>query len=264
MWEQWTGRDLQKITEKGILSYHSLYNIIARKFLWNYVTIIMILESPDDVVASVSALYQVVSHDQVHECIIYDNTCSGDRHTGYLDNLSNINKKFTVIKGGNNRRQKQEIKSALFTKPEHGIIMYVDDNAIGVGNGVAGVGTHLIDTLVDLMYDESIGMLGLVGGTIQKGSKGAVQTIANVPSDQVSECLVGWQIFRTELRLLGLKIETQFESQLSDLDFSFQVRSLGKVLMLLPSHDLVAPPKVINFSKDQWSLFNKKWTSYPK
>lgn len=258
LWDRWNCRELQKITEDNIYTYHSLYNIMARKFLRNYITIVMILEAGDDAKAVISVLYQVVSHDLIHECLIYDQA-TDDSQVSYLDNLPNINHKFTVIKGGHHPRKTAEIKAELFTKPEYGIIMYLGDN-----HDTKHIDSHMLETVVDLMYDESIGMVGFAGGTIQRGSKGGVQVMSNVDSEQVAECLVGWQIFRTELRFFGLKIETQFESQLSDLDLSFQVRNLGKVLMLLPSQDLVAPPKVINFSKDQWSLFNSKWKSYPK
>jgi len=212
LWELENENILRNINEQNIFEQNTLYNIIARKFIKNHITIIMILSNiPDNIVEMIGSFYKILSKDIIHECIIYYNGCElNTENQRYSDNLSNINPKFKV----NVQQIKQntsEIKKHLCEDIKSGIIFYTN-NMIHIKN------ENIMEKLTNYLYDESIGMIGIAGRNDNESSK------------FVDE-IYGLQVFRSEIFSYGIKIDTNnFDD---DMEFSKRIKNLGKKLLII-------------------------------
>jgi hypothetical protein len=146
LWERWTGRALKEITLDNLKSHKSLYNLLARKFIWSRVMIMMNLKdlpkttTCEALVAVIGSYYKVLCLDEV-ECMCIDYQDFEDTYANdYLQKLSRINPKFRpkcdTVKVGVILRV-----DSLYKLPDQSVITQV----------------------VDLLYNESNGVVGLYG-----------------------------------------------------------------------------------------------------
>jgi hypothetical protein len=256
LWETWCGIYLRKINEKSLFEYNSLYNIICRKFIRNDVTLILILNDlSDKTVQSIATFYKILNRDDVSEFIIYDNRNEGEKYLKFLDNLVNINPKFKVIHG-EAKKDTFQIKRDLCREVKTGIIFCID--------GLIHMdGDKIMDIVIDLMYDESIGMLGIVGGNINSVTH-SCQMLDKCDIVTTVDYISNVQIFRSEIFYYNVKFDV--ENPLCDVDFSFQIRNLGKSLLVIPSKDVVTGVElsVNQASRDLWNELLEKWNKLLK
>lgn len=255
LWETWTGRELQKINEQNLYDHHSLYNLMCRKFLKNNITIIMVINIKfhwHETIKAIGTFYKTLTRDNVSEFIIYDLGHDDTTLLEYLDNLSNINQKFKIVHMPKTLAI-QDIKKESINKIDDGIICFMDQP-------IHLINEKLFDFVVEYLYDESIGMIGLTGGYLSSLSKSDPHQNLSCEKNTLVDYLVGCQFFRSELKFYNVQINTN--EPLYDLDFSSQIRDLGKILLLMPYKDLInnhMDDSLNQIPKDLWSNFMKKW-----
>jgi hypothetical protein len=253
LWDTWCGPDLRKINEQSIHEYNSLYNIMGRKFVSNCVTILMIVQEVDDqIVQAIGTFYKVLARDEVNGFVIY-NDSHNEKISDYLANLPNINPKFTIIHDDTPKSIPQ-IKADLISRVKSGIIWFI--------NGLISLTSDkIVDESISYMYDESIGMIGVNGGYVNTSNRAEqYQNIVAVEDNSLVDYINTLQIFRSELLFYNVKVDT--DQPLYDIDFSFQVRNMGKSLLVIASKDVqIISNSKMSTSKEQWSDLFKKWSN---
>jgi hypothetical protein len=253
LWETWCGRDLQKITPDNVHTVHSMYNLMARKYFANSITIIMVVPacatSLTSVVASIGSFYQVLMRDDVVSMVIYNNSAL-DLHE-YLDNLPNINPKFVVMQA-TQPENVAHVKRQLCEKVVSGIIFYMDQC-------VQIVCEHVMDTMdnmVELLYDESVGMVGFSGGNIKGNICQPIHT--DVSGQCVVSYVQGCQVFRSELVHYGIKLDP--DNLVPDLDYCCQIRNVGKKIVMLTDNRVNVDVSGYRVTKEMMTILCQKWS----
>ena len=255
LWEKWTGRELQKISEQNLYDHHSLYNLMCRKFFRNNITLIMMINMKihaNEAIKAIGTFYKTMTREDVSEFIVYDMGHDDAKLMEYLDNLPNINQKFKVIHLPKTSTI-QNIKRESINKINDGIICFMDQP-------IRLSSEKLFDFVVDYLYDESIGMIGLTGGYLSNSSKLDPHQNLSCEKNTTVDYLVGCQFFRSDLKFYNIQID--IDDPLYDLDFSSQIRDLGKILLLLSCKDLInnhMDDSLNHIPKNLWSTFMKKW-----
>lgn len=248
LWDVWNSKYLNVIDEQDLFNYHSFYNIISRKFLRNNITFIMIINDNNDcIINCLGTYYQILSRDDVSQFIVYNNVINKDIQPElleYIDNLPNINNKF-IIHHGTTKRTIPEIKQELLQTINEGIICFVNQC----------IHNELLDNVKEYLYDESIGMIGVTGGCVIKNHH--LQNITQCQQNTIVDYIEGCQFFRSELKYFNIGFNTDV---LYDIDFSFQIRSLGKQLMLIPFNNTIKQNiDYQNITNNQWLALFDKW-----
>ena len=93
---------------------------------------------------------------------------------------------------------------------------------------------------------------------------GKHQDILDSDTARIVDVLAGCcQVFRRDLRLLGVELDGKF--WVEDADFSFQIRQLGKRLLLIPQQGLVnhvwggSGNEFAGLFEKNWKYFTNKW-----
>jgi hypothetical protein len=248
LWESWCVPHLQKINELSINEYHSLYNLIGRKFLCNQVTLILILPEQNNLslVAVIGSYYKILARNDVNQMIIY---ASDTQVSSFLDNLPNINPKFRVIYGTHSPSHCR--KSDLVNYVTSGIVCLMTEL-------ITLTDESLIDTVVSYMYDESLGMLGITGGHINVSNYSEpFQKVEGVDKAKIVDYVTKLQIFRRELLYYNIKLDVD------DIDLCFQIHNIGKSMVIMPPSgaQIISSIGSIQYSKDQLTDLFKKWKS---
>lgn len=250
LWETWCGRYLQNINEQSLFQSQSFYNLLARKFIQNSLTLIMIVSGDkEQVVSTIGSYYKIVARDDVSEMIIYDNYSHDSELISYLDNLPNINPKFKVIHAAQ-LEETPYIKRSLCEAVNTGVIIWFDQPMV--------INEEIIDQAVDALYDESIGMVGLIGGNFMTNHK--YEEVSQKEKNVIVDSVIGCQFFRSELQFYGIHLDTS--QLLYDLDFCCQIKNLGKNIVLLSITESVpiASVKLPQVTKEVWGQFFQKWS----
>lgn len=253
LWEAWNIGHLKKINEKSIHTDDTLYNIVGRKFIKNKITFILIVYEYDtDVIQIIGTFYGLLNRNDVEKFIIYENHVNNEEILTYLNNLPNINKLFQITHAKNYLND-NEIKDQLTRSVTSGIICYMDHPSYVIT-------PDFCDSFVDMLYDESIGIIGVIGGYLNKNK----MTFVKTSNMDVVDHVIGLQIFRSELMYYNIHIDVTSSGDLMTLhevDFCFQTRNIGKCVMLVSSEKYVNVKKTkqIPVTPDMIASFSEKW-----
>uniref|UniRef100_A0A6C0BM33 Uncharacterized protein n=1 Tax=viral metagenome TaxID=1070528 RepID=A0A6C0BM33_9ZZZZ len=238
LWETWCGRDLQKTTLETLWTHKSFYHLLARKFVENPITILIIVHDPmksesmvsvSETIASIGTWYSAVGRDEVAQVVVY-NQChqEGQMHE-YLTHLPEINPKFHVIReeNGNDEVSVLQIKKKLCARVTRGIICLAE-------TPWKLVNVEWLLEARDLLYDESIGMI--MGHSSEHST---VTTFSLTPNATIHISLPpDARIFRSELLEYGVHFTTDTDIVKSDREFCQQITVLGKQICMLTPKDV--------------------------
>ncbi len=264
LWESWSLKDLKKINEKSIFQYHSLYNIIGRKFVKNTFSVVMLTYNRSQkTIECIKTFYKIIEREDIEEFIILDNNSNETKLLKFLAKLPNINKKFKIIYSKTNLGVCGG-RLILFKEAKGSIIASVDSD-------LSLINQNFFDIAKELLYDESIGMIGSSGAYFSKSFKfnshtDVLDSAKNVEIDSLAGCC---QIFRNDIKYLSVELDTNYgKFWVEDADFSFQIRKTGKKLLLVPQKNMVdhtwggSGRDFTGLFEKNWEYFTKKWKQF--
>ena len=261
LWESWLLPCLKTIDEHTLYTSHTLYNLITRKFLHNTISIVMLtFNRSQKTIDCIQSFYPALTRDDIQEFIIFDNRSREDALLTFLDNLPSINPKFRVI----HSRENLGVcggRSILFEQAKGNLICSVDSD-------LSLLDTRFFDVVKEIMMDESVGMVGSCGAFFSKSFVfESHQDVIDADSQMKIDSLAGCcQVFRSDVKHFGVKLDLKYgKFWVEDADFCFQIRSLGKNLVLIPQKNLVehvwggSGRGFADLFRTNWSYFATKW-----
>jgi len=264
LWESWSLQRLREVNENSIFQYNSLYNIIARKFIKNTFSIVMLTYNRSQkTIDCIQSFYKALDRPDIEEFLILDNNSQEPELLEFLKNLPNINKKIRVINSTENLGVCGG-RLVLFEQAKGDLICSVDSD-------LSLIDCKFFDIVKEALFDESIGMVGASGAYFSKSfkfdsHKDVIDSENNMKIDSLAGCC---QVFRNDLKYFKVKLDYNYgKFWVEDADFSFQIRLLGKNLLLIPQKNLVdhtwggSGSAFADLFKKNWDYFTKKWKSY--
>ena len=149
----------------------------------------------------------------------------------------------------------------LFEEAEGDIIISLDSDAYLIDNS-------FFDKIIELLYDEKYGIIGISGAFIKGWEFGSQEDIKDTETrefnvDHIAGCC---QAFRKDLSLFGFKLDPYYDKfWVEDTDLSMQSLELNKINFKLNQmkyieHQWGGSGQQYNdiFSK-HWEYFSNKW-----
>jgi GT2 family glycosyltransferase len=265
LWESFMFVDyLKKFDRRTIMNSDTLYNLMARKFIRNQISIVMLtFNRSQKTIECIESFYNAVKRNDILEFIIFDNHSEESEIIEFLKKLPNINSKFRVIWSPENLGVcGGRIK--LFKEVKGDIVASLDSD-------LSLIDEKFFDICVQYLQDESIGMVGASGAHFSKsfnfGShKDVIEANENMFVDQLAGCC---QVFRKDLVHFGVQLDAEYgKFWVEDADFCFQITNLGKRLLLIPQRNLVhhvwggSGNGMPELFKKNWDYFTQKWRNH--
>lgn len=264
LWESYNENELNQITMSNIFSKNTLYNILARKFIKNKFSIVMLTHNrPDKTIECINSFLSCINREDIEEFLIYDNASDDFKLLAYLKNLPNINPKFKIIFSSENLGVSGG-RAVLFEKAKANIICSFDSD-------LSLINQNFFDTLKHHLYDESIGMIGVSGAYFSKTFEfGSHKDIVDSERVRIVDTLAGCcQVFRKDLKYLGIKMDTNYgKFWVEDSDFCFQIRRTNKKMLIIPQKSYVnhiwggTGNAFGDLFSNNWKYFTQKWINH--
>jgi len=263
LWDTFNHNYLKTLTSEKILTENTVYNIIARKFLKNTISIVML--TYNRVGLTIDCLYsylKCLDNDYIKEFLILDNN-SDEALVHYLKYFESLHSKIRVLYCKENLGVCGG-RTILFDQAKGDIIASVDSDAKLISE-------EFFEKCINLLYSEKIGIIGISGTFLDENlvwgtHKDTDSTdLLSYKVDSIAGCC---QVFRRDLKFFGVRLDPFYgKFWAEDGDFSLQVLELGKVNWRIPQiglleHDWGGSGKdkeLRPLLKKNWDYFRNKW-----
>ena len=265
LWESFHINYLKSLTPEKILQENTLYNIFARKFLKNTMSIVMLTYNRlDKTKECLESYLRCLNNDYIEELLILDNN-SADDTKKFLKQFGLLHKKIRIIYGSENLGVCGG-RIILFKEAKGDIIVSLDSDAKLISD-------DFFKLCIKYLYSEDTGIVGISGAFLDKslvwGSHRDIEdSDPNILTvDLVAGCC---QVFRKNLNVFGVQLDPYYgKFWVEDSDFSIQVLQLGKKNLRIPQNKLMnhswgGSGQTTNLQpllERNWNYFVKKWSS---
>ena len=224
LWDTYSNEYLSNLTEDYLLNENTLYNIFARKFIRNKISIVFLtfnrLETTKECLES---YLKCLNNDNILEILIFDNN-SDNETKNFLIHYERKHNKIKII------FNKENIgvcpgRIQLFKEAKGDIICSLDSDAKLLDES-------FFNYIIEKLYDEKYGIIGISGAYIKSWTFGNQEDINNEDDSEyychhISGCC---QIFRRDLFDVGFKLDENYGFfWCEDTDLSFQSLYLNKI-----------------------------------
>jgi hypothetical protein len=260
LWDTYTNDYLSKLNEDDILNKNTIYNILARKFIKNTISIVMLTYNRLDITKKCLESYlNALNLEIIEEMIILDNNSDNDM-IEYLKIFKNKNKKIRIIYSKENlgvcggRLQ-------LFSEAKGSIIASLDSDACLES-------ASFFNKVANILYDEKYGIVGISGAYLTSWEFGKQQDIEETDYDEyychhIAGCC---QVFRKDLFLFGFGLDSYYgKFWVEDTDLSMQSLYLNKINYRISSKNLMnhqwggSGKFFYHLFEKNWNYFKNKW-----
>jgi len=272
LWETFSILSLNSININNIYKNNTIYNIFARKYINNKISIVILTHNRHEkAILCISSVLKLLDNPENNICeiFIFDNNSEEVELLDYFAKILNdvgagtgtctynkirihMNPENIGVSGG---------RDYLFKNSIGDIIISIDSDLIINNN-------YVITKSSKLLNDESIGMIGIAGCFLNKSKKfGNHQDIKNVVEDTVVDCITGCcQIFRRDMFNLGICIDTSYGMfWCEDNDFSLQFKKIGKKMLVINHNNSIVHEwgnsghNYMHLLDKNWNYFINKW-----
>ena len=256
LWDTYTNDYLSKLTQEDILNNNTIYNILARKFIKNTISIVFLTHNRYDMTKKCLESYlSCLDLDIIEEMLIFDN--NSDHHVvSYLKGFGRKHSKIKIIYSKENLGVCGG-RIQLFEKAKGDIIASLDSDAYLESN-------NFFNIIRNILYDEKYGIVGISGAYLTSWNFGTQKDIEDTDEDEyychhIAGCC---QVFRKDLFLFGFGLDPYYgKFWVEDTDLSMQSLLLNKINYRINSQNLM---------NHQWGgsgkffhdLFEKNWTYF--
>ena len=260
LWDTYSNSYLKTLTENIIFTKNTIYNIISRKFLKNKISIVFLTYNRVDITKKCLESYlKCLDKEYIEEMIILDNN-SNIELLNYLSEFQDKDKKIKIIFSDENLGVCHG-RTILFNEAIGDIIISLDSDAFLIND-------IFFDKIINLLYDEKYGIIGISGAYIKSWEFGKQQDIPddddnNYFVDHIAGCC---QAFRKDLFDMGFKLDTFYgKFWVEDTDLSMQSLYLNKINYRISQKNMVEHHwggsgkdfKDLFFTN--WNYFANKW-----
>jgi mannosyltransferase OCH1-like enzyme len=224
LWDTYSNNHLKSLNENIIFTKNSIYNIFCRKFLRNKISLLFLTYNRYDItVKCLDSYLKCLDNDTIEELIILDNN-SDDNLVDYLKKYQESHNKIKLILCDDNlgvcggRR-------VLFNEAVGDIIISIDSDAYLIDNS-------FFAKIIDMLYDESYGIIGISGAYIKSWEFGNQDDIDDNDDNEynvhhIAGCC---QAFRKDLFNYGFNLDPYYgKFWVEDTDLSMQSLYLNKI-----------------------------------
>ena len=224
LWESWSLSKLKEINEISIIKYNSLYNIIARKFIRNNFSIVLITaNSSDQTIKCIENLKSISNRSDINEILIFDNCSSEPSLIQYLKNIQNVNKfKVTLAP---NKLQVPKIKALLFDQVQSDLIFSFDINYQFINESI-------FNRLKDCFNDESVGIIIPSPNYFDQSKNNIENSNSEVSNENINIFENNVCIFKNDLKYLQIKFN-EYSAPSDASNLCTKIRNLGKNILLI-------------------------------
>jgi len=260
LWDTYSHNYLKKLNENDILNKNTLYNIFARKFLKNDISILFLTYNRLDITKRCLESYlKCLDNNNIKELIILDNNSDNDM-INYLKYYYKQHEKIKIIFSDENLGVCGG-RIILFQEAIGDIIISLDSDAYLLSN-------TFFDRISDLLYDESYGIVGISGAYIKDWEFGSQEDIPEYEEnelivDHIAGCC---QAFRKDLNLFGFKLDPYYDKfWVEDTDLCMQSLYLNKINFKINQQKYIehhwggSGKNFIELFARNWEYFKNKW-----
>lgn len=261
LWDTYSHNYLKNLTEEYILNKNTLYNVFARKFLRNDISIVFLTYNRLDITKRCldSYLKCLDNNDNIKELIILDNNSNNDM-INYLKYYRSQHEKIKIIFSDENLGVCGG-RTVLFEEAIGDIIVSLDSDAYLLNS-------IFFDKISDLLYDEKYGIIGISGAYIRSWEFG---TQEDIPEHEEKELIVDHiagccQVFRKDLSLFGFKLDPYYDKfWVEDTDLCMQSLYLNKINFKINQQKYIehhwggSGKEFIELFVKNWNYFSNKW-----
>ena len=224
LWDTYSNNYLKSLTEDIIFTKNTIYNIFCRKFLRNKISLLFLTYNRYDItVKCLESYLKCLDNDYIEELIILDNNSDQDI-IDYLKKYQEYNSKIKLIFSDDNLGVCNG-RIILFNDAVGDIIISIDSDAYLINNS-------FFDKIINMLYDESYGIIGISGAYIESWNFGNQRDIDDSDENEynvhhIAGCC---QAFRRDLFNYGFELDPYYgKFWVEDTDLSMQSLSLNKI-----------------------------------
>jgi mannosyltransferase OCH1-like enzyme len=260
LWDTYSNSYLKTLTENIIFTKNTIYNIISRKFLKNKISIVFLTYNRVDITKKCLESYlKCLDKEYIEEMIILDNN-SDIELLNYLSEFQYKDKKIKIIFSDENLGVCHG-RTILFNEAIGDIIISLDSDAFLIND-------IFFDKIINLLYDEKYGIIGISGAYIKSWEFGKQQDISddddnNYFVDHIAGCC---QAFRKDLFDIGFKLDTFYgKFWVEDTDLSMQSLYLNKINYRISQKNMLehhwggSGKDFKDLFLTNWNYFANKW-----
>lgn len=260
LWDTYNANYLKMLSENMIFEYNSLYNIFCRKFLRNKISLVFLTHNRLDMTKKCLESYlKCLDMEYIYELIILDNN-SDDETVSYLKEFSLKHDKILLILSTENLGVCHG-RIVLFNEAKGDIIISLDSDAYLIDN-------HFFDKIIELLYDEKYGIIGISGAYLKSWNFGTQEDIKDHDEgeyivDHIAGCC---QAFRRDLFHFNFGLDTYYgKFWVEDTDLSMQSLYLNKINYRIPQKGYIehhwggSGSKFKELFEPNWIYFSNKW-----
>lgn len=260
LWDTYSHQYLKTLTHEIILNQNTLYNIFARKFLKNKISLVFLTHNRLEITSRCLDSYlKCLEKENIEELIVLDNN-SEDDTIQYLKEFQCKNSKIKLIFSDENLGVCGG-RNILFQEVKGDIIISLDSDAYLLNN-------DFINKVEQLLYDEKYGIVGISGAFIRSWDFGKQEDIDELNTyefevDHIAGCC---QAFRKDLFIFGVKLDLYYNKfWVEDTDFCMQVLELNKKnfrinqSLYIDHHWGGSGKNFIDLFEKNWTYFSNKW-----
>jgi mannosyltransferase OCH1-like enzyme len=260
LWDTYSNTYLKTLTENIIFTTNTIYNIVSRKFLKNKISIVMLTYNRLDITKKCLESYlKCLDNENIEEMIIFDNNSTIDL-LNYLYEFQDKHEKIKIIFSDENLGVCHG-RTILFSEAKGDIIISLDSDAYLINN-------TFFDKIINLLYDEKYGIIGISGAYIKSWEFGKQEDISDDDDksyfvDHIAGCC---QAFRRDLFNFGFKLDPFYgKFWVEDTDLSMQSLSLNKINYRISQKNMVehhwggSGKDFKDLFVTNWDYFANKW-----
>jgi hypothetical protein len=260
LWDTYSNTYLKTLNENIIFNKNTIYNIISRKFLKNKMSIVFLTYNRFDITKKCLESYlKCLNKEYIEELIVLDNN-SDNQLINYLLEFKDKDKKIKIIFSDENLGVCHG-RTILFNEAIGDIIVSLDSDAYLIDD-------MFFDKIINLLYDEKYGIIGISGAYIRSWEFGNQQDILdddenNYFVDHIAGCC---QAFRKDLFNLGFKLDPFYgKFWVEDTDLSMQSLNLNKINYRISQKNLLehhwggSGKDFKDLFEINWNYFANKW-----
>jgi len=256
LWDTYSHDYLSKLTIESIVEKNTLYNIIARKFLRNQISLVFLTYNRYDMTKKCLESYlQVLDYDYIEELLILDNH-SDSLLVDYLKQFEKNHKKIRIIFSKENLGVCLG-RIQLFKEVKGDIIASLDSDAYLES-------PLFFEKVRNLLYDEKYGIIGISGAYLKSWTFGNQKDIDELDENEyychhIAGCC---QVFRKDMQLFGFELDPNYgKFWVEDTDLSMQSLFLNKINYRLSSKGFINH-RWGGSGKFFYDLFEKNWNYF--
>jgi len=260
LWDTYSHTTLKKLTEDDIIHKNTLYNIFSRKFIRNNISIVFLTYNRLEATKRCLDSYlKCLDNKNIIEMIILDNNSNNDC-IQYLKELQEKHNKIKLILSNENLGVCGG-RTVLFQEALGDIIISLDSDAYLINNS-------FFDKIIDLLYDERYGIVGISGAFINTWEFGKQEDVSEKETrefsvDHIAGCC---QAFRRDLFHFGFKLDPYYDKfWVEDTDLSMQSIELNKInfkinqSLYIDHHWGGSGKEFQDKFLTHWNYFSNKW-----